>query len=553
MTRSSPPGPLAHVGAGSVVDADVVVVGAGVAGLVLALDLAELRPGIRIVVLDKAALGGGSTPLAQGGLAAAVGPRDSARLHAGDTLRAGDGLCDEAAVAVLAAEAPARVSDLIRRGVRFDRLEGGALHLAREGAQTVARCVHAADATGAEMARALRAAVTGPAAAPPLARLQGTACALATASDAAGRSRAFGVWALLDGSEASAISPPQSAGLALVRAGAVVLATGGCGGLYAATTNREGVTGDGVALAYAAGAAVIDCEFVQFHPTGLRTERAGAGRLLLTEALRGAGAVLVDAGGRRFMDSYHADAELAPRHVVARAIIDQPRGAWLDATSLGAERLATEFPTALAGTRAHGFDLAREPVPVEPTQHYLVGGIATDLQGATTLPGLYAVGEAACTGVHGANRMAGNSLAEACVFAHRAALALAAGAPTGAPPPEPEPPALAERPPGNLPEARAELRAAMSGGAGPVRSAGSLEDAAKALDAVEVALGADPVASKEGLELAHARVVARLVVRAARLRAESRGVHCREDAPGRDAAWEGVRIRLQRPAGAASG
>jgi aspartate oxidase len=543
--------PRAIVSDGALVDADVVVVGAGVAGLVLALDLAAARPGTRIVVLDKARDGaGGSTALAQGGMAAAFGPGDSPRLHAQDTIRAGDGLCDPAAVAVLAGEAPDRVRDLLRWGVRFDRRDG-ALHLAREGAQTVPRCVHAADATGAQMSRGLRDAVMR-AAPPPLTRLIGTAVAVATTPASGVPARACGVWAVLEEMDASPVGPAQAGGLVAMRAAAVVLASGGCGGLYAATTNRDSATGDGLALAYEAGAALVDCEFVQFHPTGLRSDGVeGEPRLLLTEALRGAGAVLVDAHGRRFMSDYHEDAELAPRHVVTRAILDQPHGAWLDATALGAARLAAQFPTVLAGARSHGFDFATEPVPVAPTQHYLVGGVATDLDGATTLPGLYAVGETACTGVHGANRMAGNSLSEACVFAHRAARLLAArldGADAHLH--EPEPPPFGAAPAGDLTGVRNELRAAMTAGAGPVRSAASLDRADKGLAAAQALLGEHPALDPEAIELAHACRAARLVVRSARLRTESRGVHQREDAPQREPRWDGVHLRAARIADA---
>ncbi len=528
-----------HVAAGSTLRADVLIVGAGVAGLVTALDLLDLQPGARIAVLDKGTLGStGSTPLAQGGMAAALGPGDSSALHAEDTLRAGDGLCDPAAVRVMAAEAPARIGDLVRRGARFDREGDGTLHLAREGAQSVARCVHAADATGAEIFRTLRTA-----AAARVTRLQGIACELIE-SPADAAPRISGVWALLDAVDAAPSGPRQEGGLVCLRAHAVVLATGGCGGLFALTTNRPGATADGVALAARARAALIDLEFVQFHPTALRTDEDGFGRLLLTEALRGAGAVLVDRHGRRFMPERHPDAELAPRHVVTKAILDHADGAWLDATHLGADRIAAEFPTAAHGLRHHGLDLAREPVPVAPAQHYMIGGIATDLWGATSLPGLYAAGETACTGVHGANRMAGNSLAQACVVGHRIARTLAA-----APPPrdtafDPDPPTFARNGDPNAHALHDGLRRTMSAGAGPIRTGRTLDSSARTLDDLAAAAGPAPAATRASVEVHQALQVARTIVRAARLREESRGVHWRDDIPQRRVEWAGVRLRL---------
>ncbi|MEX2620585.1 MAG: FAD-binding protein [Egibacteraceae bacterium] len=518
---------------------DVVVLGAGVAGLVTALDLLDLAPGLSVAIIDKGALGtSGSTALAQGGLAAAVGPEDSPARHTADTLAVGDGLADPRAAAVLAGEAPARVQDLIARGAVFDRDGSGAFALAREGGQAVARSVRAADATGAAIFAALRDQATGR-----VERLQGTACALAVG----GRpERVHGAWLLVDDREADASGPAQEAGLVLVEGRAVVLATGGCGGLYAATTNRADATADGVALAGAAGAALVDMEFVQFHPTGLRTE--GMRRLLLTEALRGAGAVLVDAHGQRFLPDYHEDAELAPRHVVTRAILEQPGGAWLDASHLPPATLAADFPTVLAGARAHGYDLTTQPVPVEPCQHYMVGGVATDLWARTSLPGLWAAGEVASTGVHGANRMAGNSLAQSCVFGHRAARSVVRDLDAALPrAPDPHPPAPGDAPAGDVVSAlRLEVRQAMTAGAGPLRTAGSLDVAAKALgDAAAAAGPATPALRRDTVELAHVLAVSRLIVRSARLRTESRGVHWREDAPGHGRGWDGVRLQVR--------
>ncbi len=522
---------------------DVVVVGGGVAGFVAALDLLDLMPEARIAVVDKGAAGSaGSTPLAQGGMAVAIGLDDSPALHAADTIRAGDGLCDPRAVAVAAHEGPARLEDMIARGVRFDRTDSGALHLAREGGQSVPRSVHLQDATGAEIFRALHQVTTSS-----LTRLQGVACRLALAPEP--DARVVGLW-LLDEDEGTPATNGRQPGLALILARAVLLASGGCGGLYASTTNQDGATADGVALAYAAGATLIDLEFVQFHPTGLRTQDpSGTRRFLVTEALRGAGATLVNAAGRRFMPGLHPDAELAPRHIVTKAILDQPGGVWIDATHLGAERLATRFPTVLAGCRLHGCDLATEPVPVEPCEHYMIGGVATDLWGQTGVPGLWAAGEVACTGIHGANRMAGNSLLQACVFANRAARSIREWLDGNHPVKgEPEPPKFATNSlPPDAEALRGDLRAAMSAGAGPIRSAASLDRAASTLDDAAAKLGPMPAPSRSHVEVANLVTVGQLMVRSARLRRESRGAHWRDDAPARAPEWDGVRLRVTNP------
>ncbi len=504
---------------------DVLVVGAGIAGLYASITLPE---GLDVVVLDKGRAGqSGSSPWAQGGMAVALGPDDSPAAHAADTLVAGDGLCDPVAVDVLTREAPARVAHLLQLGTRFDTVEGGDptdpadLHMAREGAQSHARSVHAADATGAEMVRALRRA-----AGPRVARLEGHAVALAQSDG-----RVTGVHVLTHDGE-----------LVQVAARAVLLATGGCGGLYAATTNQDHATGDGVALALRAGAAVRDAEFVQFHPTGMAT--AGAWRFLLTEALRGAGAVLVDADGERFMPALHEDAELAPRHVVAKAILAQEGGAFLDATGLDRHTLETEFPTVLAGAREHGYDLATEPVPVTPAAHYMVGGIRTDLAGRSSLPGLWAAGEVASTGVHGANRMAGNSLAEALVFGRRAALSMAADLPGHGP--TDDAPELAATVTADTDEVRMRLRTTMWELAGPIRTADGLREALDALTAIADELG--PAArDRAQLELHSAVVVGRAIAAGALLRTETRGGHVRDDAPLADPAWAGVHTERTAP------
>jgi L-aspartate oxidase len=513
------------------VDCDVVIVGAGLAGLYAAVSLPE---GLEVVVVDKGVPGAesGSSPWAQGGLAAALGPDDSPELHAEDTILAGDGLCDPLAVAALAREAPGHVRRLLELGAVLDRLPGeygsavrdddevdlSTLWLAREGGQRVARSVRRADATGAELMRAVRQA-----AAPRVRRLPGIVRSLGRD----GSGRVTGAHVLTPG------------GSVAVRARATVLATGGCGALFAATTNPDNATGDGLALAADAGAAVRDVEFVQFHPTGLAV--SGTWRFLLTEALRGAGATLHDADGRRFLLDRHPDAELAPRHVVAKAILDQPgTTAWLDATGLGEEVLIREFPTVLGGARQHGFDLATERVPVTPAAHYHMGGVRTDLDGRTSVPGLYACGEVASTGLHGANRMASNSLAEAVVFGARTAQALSAELPAEAGDVGPSPPIRAE-PFAAVTDRRAQLRETMLRGAGPVRTAAGLAAVAEQLRTWSSELGV-PAPVPAEVELHHALRAAALVVASAQLRTESRGGHWREDHPAPDPSWEGIHL-----------
>ncbi|MBP3977881.1 L-aspartate oxidase [Microbacterium sp. BLY] len=382
---------------------NVVVVGSGIAGLTAALHAHEA--GHTVTVVTKGTLGDGCTPLAQGGVAGSYGPGDGPVAHAADTITAGAGLADPDAVDALVSDGAARIAELVARGVSFDHAEDGSLARGREAAHTHARILHAGgDATGAAIAAALCAALRRTSV------LVREHAMLVDLRPHAGRVRGV---ALL-----TAEGPVE------LDADAVILATGGAGQLYAHTTNPEGATGDGIAAALRAGAAVADLEFVQFHPTVL----PGIPVFLLSEAVRGEGAVLRDRDGRRFVFDSHPDGELAPRDVVARAIARQAAvqgtPVHLDATELGADTLARRFPTIDRVTRTRGHDWSREPLPVTPAAHYLMGGVITDLHGRTTLPGLFVVGEAARTGVHGANRLASNSLLEGAVFGARAAAAL---------------------------------------------------------------------------------------------------------------------------------
>jgi L-aspartate oxidase len=471
---------------------DVLVLGAGLAGLYAALEAA--RRGADVLLATKGSLQASNSYMAQGGVAAVVAAGDSFDQHAADTVVAGRGLSNPAAVDVLVAEGPSRIADLQRLGVRFDRDPAGAYRLGREGGHSRRRILHAdGAASGAAIAGALMAQVAGE---PRIRVLEHTA-ALALAAEG---ETCAGAW-LLGHDE-----------LRLAGARTTLLATGGACALFQRTTNPPGATGDGVALAYRAGAAVRDMEFVQFHPTAL----AGGGRaFLISEAVRGEGAHLVDSSGRRFMLEAHPDAELAPRDVVTRAVEALIAGggeAYLDLRHLDRGHVLGRFPNLAAGCRGAGLDLAADLIPVAPAAHYLMGGIATDLDGATSIAGLYAVGECAATGVHGANRLASNSLLECFVFSHRAVAhglgATADGAEPGPPP--------------DRPRARAplpELRRQMWEYAGPVRNK-------EGLAALLAWLGERPDSNPV--------LVAGLIAGAALRRPESRGGHLRSDFPDTD-------------------
>jgi L-aspartate oxidase len=495
-------------------ETDVLIIGAGAAGLFAAL---HLPPGTRALVVDKGRMGQGSSPWAQGGVAAALGPGDSPELHAQDTSRVAAGHGDPSAVAVLATEAPECVLELTELGCGFDRNPDGSLHLAREGGQSVARSAHAGDATGAAIMKTLRDHAIER-----VRRVEGVCLRLAVEEG-----RCQGAWVVTDD------------GLVEIRARSTVLATGGIGALFGSTTNPAGATGDGLALAWEAGAALADLEFVQFHPTALAVGAAHQ-RLLLTEALRGAGAHVVDAEGRRFLFEHHSDGELAPRDVVARAIAS--RHSWLDCRHLGRDLLENEFPTVVAGCRRNGLDPVTELLPVTFAAHYAVGGVTTDLDGRTSIPRLYAVGECASTGAHGANRLAGNSLAEALVFGRRAAWAIASQR-VGPVKALSEAPVPARDVDIDVDDGMARLRVITSEGIGIERTAQGLQ---RAIDELEEPALLPPSVDRALLELRAAAIVARLIARCALLRTESRGVHHRIDHPHPDPSWAGIRLRVSR-------
>ena len=515
--------------------ADVVVVGSGIAGLTAALRChASLRAagaGSKVLLVTKALLDAGSTRWAQGGIAAALSVEDSPDAHLADTLTAGAGLCDPTAVRALVDEGPARVRDLVALGAAFDRDPNGELELTREGGHLLRRVVHAGgDATGLEVERALIAAVA-------TAEIEVIehAIVLDLLTDAAGAACGVTLHVLGEGSRD---------GVGAVRARAVVLATGGMGQVYAATTNPDVSTGDGVALALRAGATVADLEFVQFHPTALFRGPALAGRQpLVTEALRGEGATLVDARGVSVMQAVHPLGDLAPRDVVAKQMsrVMAAQGVdhlYLDARDLGADLLHRHFPTLIANCAEMGIDPVVDVVPVAPAAHYASGGIRTDLHGRTGVPGLYACGEVACTGVHGANRLASNSLLEGLVFATR--IADVVPAELG----DPGPAVTIDVAPGLVDAAaRRDLQHAMTDGAGVLRSADSLAATAKTLDALSECATSD--AAPETWETTNLVTIATALVGAAAARAETRGCHWREDFPDRDDAGWHMRVRTR--------
>ena len=526
---------------------DFVIVGAGIAGLRAAITLAQHD---NVLIVTKEQLGESNTSYAQGGIAVAVSGDEDIEQHLVDTLAAGDGLVDPAAARVLVTEGPERVGELLLWGTAFDRYQSGErlgeLMLTREGAHSRSRILHAhGDGTGAEIGRALL-------------------------EHARSHPRiAFREWTslvdfFLDRQGAvtglTLLSPHGE--FYTVHARAVLLASGGAGQVYSDTTNPAVATGDGIAAAWRAGAAIDDMEFYQFHPTALSLP--GVPRFLLSEALRGEGAVLLNDRGERFMERYHPLLELAPRDVVARAITREGMGAagetrlvFLDMRHVAASGLGLDarFPGISAFLQQHNLSLCRDLIPVRPAAHYLMGGVATDIDGRTSLPNLYAAGEVACTGVHGANRLASNSLLEGLVFGARAAAAMLAAeglafesqreldAPeqptaTGRQRPTVDTasstvPIAEERAAAAEPSAvLTELRATMWRDAGLLRDAKGLARAAAVLSRIEQQLA--PVHDRASLELRNLHDVAALITRAALAREESRGGHFRSDYPARD-------------------
>ena len=513
---------------GWTVRADVIVVGSGVAGLTTALH--ARRAGLSVLLVTKATVNEGSTQWAQGGIAAALAEDDSPAEHLEDTLVAGVGLCDEEAVRVLVTEGPAAVRGLMRLGARFDTEPGGAIALSREGGHHRDRIAHAGgDATGAEISRALVQAV----ARDPGIELVENALALDLVIDATGATQGITLHVMGQG---------QRDGVGAALAPQVVLATGGFGQVFRQTTNPYVSTGDGVALALRAGADISDVEFVQFHPTVMWLGPFAQGQQpLVSEAVRGEGAFLIDSAGDRFMSSVHEMADLAPRDVVAKAIMRRIRESgtdhvWLDGRALGADTWVRRFPTILESCRSRGIDPVTDLIPVGPAQHYVSGGVLTDLHGRTSIPGLYACGEVACTGVHGANRLASNSLLEGLVFAGRI------GARMAAHPGVVRDPILPEHAGQRLlaHQARRRVQKTMDTHVGVLRSAHSLELAGKELSALASSEEGRP--STEDWETTNIHTLASVVTRHAEMRTETRGSHWREDFPLRDD--EHWRLRL---------
>jgi len=503
--------------------ADVIVVGSGVAGLTAALRLRAI--GRTVLLVTKAQVNEGSTRWAQGGIAAALADDDSPAAHQHDTLVAGVGLCDDEAVRILVTEGPAAVRELIQIGARFDRDESGAIALTREGGHLHDRIAHAGgDATGAEISRALVAAVQEDSGI----EVVENALALDLLRDARGAAQGVTLHVMGSG---------QRDGIGAVLAPLVILATGGFGQVFGQTTNPYVSTGDGVALAMRAGADIADLEFVQFHPTVMWLGPLAKGQQpLVSEAVRGEGAVLLDADGQRFMLDEHPLADLAPRDIVAKAIMRRMRAegsphVWLDGRGLGADLWLQRFPTILESCRSRGIDPVTDLIPVAPAQHYVSGGVRTDLWGRASIAGLYACGEVACTGVHGANRLASNSLLEGLVFARRIVTAVAEDAV------EVQDPLTLPVTTGLLPHrVRRRIQTVMDTHAGVLRSADSLDDAATRLS--ELAGSDDATPSTEDWETTNIHQIASVLVRHARDREETRGSHWREDFPDRDdARW----------------
>ena len=508
------------------IQADYVVVGCGVAGLRIAVELGAA--GAKVLLLAKSYLADSATEWAQGGIAAALSDEDEVSLHEEDTLRAGDGLCDPAAVHVLVEEGPQYILELIEWGTKFDR-SGSKLAFTREAAHSRSRILHAhGDSTGKEIARALTAKAQ-------------------TIPGILFRAHAVTTGLLLDGSRVSGLRfiDERSNEPFEVQAGAVALATGGFGQVYPETTNPNMATGDGMAIAYEAGAVLSDLEFVQFHPTALVVK--GAPRFLLSEALRGEGAILRNADLERFMKKHNEAGELAPRDIVSRAIVAEMHRThsdfvYLDLTHLKEEYIKKRFPRIYATCQSYGVDITSDLVPVRPAAHYVMGGVRTDLHGRSSLAGLYAAGETACTGVHGANRLASNSLLEGLVFGARAGKAMlsdgkfakkrAVAWPESARDAGKRAVAAAAQPKQPADPALAKIRALMWKDAGIIRSGRDLKEGLEAMATLEPAR--PETVTRASHEARHIWQLGQLIIRSALAREESRGGHYRSDFPFHD-------------------
>ncbi|MCE1179733.1 MAG: L-aspartate oxidase [Micrococcales bacterium] len=513
---------------GWVARADVVVVGSGIAGLTAALRLRERVD--KVLLVTKTLLNEGSTEWAQGGIAAALDPADSPEAHLADTLVAGVGVCDVEAVRALVTEGPDRVRELVALGANFDTDADGDLKLTREGGHHTDRIAHAGgDATGKEISRALIEQLRRVQDDPGIEVIE-HALVVDLLTDSSGH---------VCGVTLHVIGEGEIDGIGAAHARAVVLATGGLGQIYSSTTNPPVATGDGMAAALRAGAVLADLEFVQFHPTVLWLGEGSTGQQpLISEAVRGEGAFLVDIDGVRFMKDVHPMADLAPRDVVARAIVDrmaqtgQPH-VFLDARHLGKDFLEERFPSIVRRCRELGFDPASDLLPVAPAQHYASGGIRTDLDGRSSLDGLYACGEVSCTGVHGANRLASNSLLEGLVFAHRIAddipRRIEAGELTpGEPAERPGSPGICDS------KRRVKVQRHMTAGSGPVRSAESMLQTAERLGSQAAKTPTEAEPGPRTWETTNLLHIGQVLTAMAYVREESRGGHVRSDFPQRD-------------------
>ena len=515
---------------------DFLIIGSGVAGLSCAI---ELAPHGRVAVITKEDLSEGSTQWAQGGIAAVLAPEplDSSLLHEQDTMSAGAGLCDPSAVQVLVADGPQRIRELIARGAHFDTEPDGQLKLTREAAHRARRIVHSfGDSTGREVQRSLGETVADSKLSSNISIFEHT-LSIDLLLDAT--STCVGVLTL----------DTSTNELKVFHGAATILATGGLGAIYKVTTNPPVLTGDGMAMAFRAGAELMDMEFVQFHPTAF-AKGPDNPKFLISEAVRGEGAVLLNKKGERFMPRFHSDAELAPRDVVSRAIAQELLESGedyvtLDLTQNTAAEIAARFPKIYSTCVAHGIDPATTPIPVSPAEHYMMGGIRTDLDGATNVRGLLACGECACTGVHGANRLASNSMLEGLVFGIRTVRAAIALKQQAAKREAEQAAGLAPQLNGKYLRAEVAARAAQASdeeieaaktrlrremwvGVGLVRSSEGLTRALQTINELYARFG-QPTATRAAIELANMIEVAWLVTRAALAREESRGAHFRTD------------------------